>query len=73
MHQYTHIISIQDILNLYWNVQLIHTQREGNRYAYFLVKIGSSRGDKFVFWNDHPSNMCTLLAANALRIVVLRL
>lgn len=72
-HLYASLIwDIKDLLARVWLVEVIHTLREGNSCADFLVKFGASQDSIFVAI-DHPlDGMSLLLLADSMGVLSVR-
>lgn len=72
-HQHAGILfSIKDRLALDWNVQVVHTLREGNNCADALAKMGACSGSNILVWEHPPRSVEHLLLMDALGVPALR-
>jgi len=58
------ILSFLDLLKIYWNVELIHTLREGNQGADMFTKLGSCGHEKLYIWHDRPPSLISILKSD---------
>ncbi|KAJ1405483.1 Reverse transcriptase-like [Sesbania bispinosa] len=67
-HHASIIYEVKVMLTRDWNVELVHTLREGNQAANLLAKKGISDGNPFIMLQDPPEDMRDCLSADSLGI-----
>lgn len=66
------LANIHKVMAQDWNVELIHTLREGNSCADWLAKNGASADNGVVILNSCPTQLAPLVLADAMGVVHLR-
>jgi hypothetical protein len=56
--------NIQELLSRDWQVELVHTIREGNACVDYLAKIGASSLEAIQSFTAHPAGINNLLLAD---------
>lgn len=77
VQQYHPIFPLMDhihgVLARQWKVEIQHTLREGNECADWMAKLGATSDTSFAIWDNCPHPLSTILLADALGVLRLRL
>lgn len=73
-HPYAPLIEhIRSFISRPWKIIFQHTLREGNACADWLAKIGANSNDGLTIWPECPPQLTTMVLANAMGVLRIRL